>query len=182
MKSILTMTLALALCAVAGCGGMPKPQIDAMAPRADATNARVTLTATNYDESWEKENVRLRIHQVWLNNDGVPTNKETIVDKPFNGRQGDARTVIKMKDADGKSTRDVRLQFELVSGENKTNENVSAAATLEWSVPSSLTNKDLVLLGVLSRKGRNNYAIDVLYALEPATGEILQVLPSYDAK
>jgi hypothetical protein len=38
------------------------------------------------------------------------------------------------------------------------------------------------MVAVLSRKNRNSYTIDVLYALEPATGEIVQILPSYDAK
>ncbi len=182
MRFLALAVFAFSAIILAGCGGMPKPQIDATMPRSDATNVRATLTATNYDESWEKENVRLRVHQVWLNDDGVPTNKETVLDKAFAGRQGDQRAVFKMKDAEGQSTNRVRLQFELVSGENKTNENVSAAATLEWKLSSSLANKDLLLVAVISRKGRNNYAIDVLYALDPATGYIEQVLPSYDAK
>ncbi|MBE7490872.1 MAG: hypothetical protein HS108_03770 [Planctomycetes bacterium] len=175
---------ALVFCFVmlAGCGGMPKPQIDATMPRSDATNVRASVMATNYDSSWDKENVRLRVHQIWLNRDGVPTNKETVLDKAFDGRQGDQRAVLKMKDSEGRSSNRVRLQFELVSGENKTNENVSAASTLEWKLSSSLANKDLLLLAVVSRKGRNNYALDVLYALDPATGYIEQVLPSYDAK
>lgn len=182
MRLTALMVLVLGAVLLVGCGGMPKPQIDASLPRSDATNVRAVLTATNYDNSWDKENVRLRVHQVWLNDDGVPTNKETVLDKPFAGQQGDQRAVLKMKDSEGQSTSRVRLQFELVSGENKTNENVSAAATLEWKLSSSLANKDLLLTAVISRKGRNNYAIDVLYALDPATGYLEQVLPSYDAK
>lgn len=182
MRLISLMVLGLCSVILFGCGGMPKPQIDANMPRSDATNVRAVLSATNYDDGWEKENVRLRIHQVWLNRDGVPTNKETVLDKAFGGRQGDQRAVFKMKDAEGGSTNRVRLQFELVSGENKSAENVSAAASMEWKLSSSLANKDLLLLCVISRKGRNNYAIDVLYALDPATGYTEQVLPSYDAK
>ncbi|MCA8936920.1 MAG: hypothetical protein KDB68_12040, partial [Planctomycetes bacterium] len=54
---------------IAGCGGMPKPQIEPVKPRADATLVRVALVATNYDDSWDKEGVRLRAHQIWLNDD-----------------------------------------------------------------------------------------------------------------
>jgi hypothetical protein len=167
---------------VAGCGGMPKPQVESVKPREDATHVRIALVATNYDESWDKENVRLRVHQVWLNKDGVPTNKEQVYEQAYSGRHGDNRGTIKMKDADGSSTSRVRLGFELVSGETKASENLSASTNLEWNLSSSLAEKDLVLVAVLSRKTRNNYAIDVLYAMDPETGYIEQVLPSYDAE
>ena len=172
------------LCGVvlAGCGGMPKPAIDAVTPRADATHVRVAMIATNYDESWDKENVRLRAHQVWLNEDDVPTKKEQVFEQSYNSRQGDKRGTLMMKDTDGSSSSRIMLAFELVSGENASNENVSAATNLEWKVSSSLAEKDIVFVAVVSRKTRNNYAIDVLYAMNPETGDIEQVLPSYDAK
>lgn len=182
MKTLSLLMLTLAATFVVGCGGMPKPKIEAVNPRADALNVRMVLTATNYDEAWASEKVHLRCNQIWLNEDDVPTKKEKVLDKFFDGRQGDARAVIVMKDNDGKQSDDVRLQFEVVSGENETQENVSSSATLEWSIPSGLRNKDIMMVCVLSRKSRNTYAIDVLYALEPATGEMVQVLPSYDAK
>lgn len=167
---------------LAGCGGMPKPTVESVTPRADATHVRVAVVATNYDESWDKENVRLRAHQIWLNDDDVPTKKEQVFEQSYNGRQADKRGTLMMKDADGDSTTNIILSFELVSGENATNENVSAATNLEWKVPSSLAEKDIVFVAVISRKTRNNYAIDVLYGMDPATGEMVQVLPSYDAK
>ena len=37
-------------------------------------------------------------------------------------------------------------------------------------------------MAVISRKQRNNYQIDVLYAMDPQTGEMEQILPSYDAE
>ncbi|MCA8918739.1 MAG: hypothetical protein KDB32_06650 [Planctomycetes bacterium] len=167
---------------IAGCGGMPKPQIEPVKPRADATLVRVALVATNYDDSWDKEGVRLRAHQIWLNDDGVPTNKEQVFEQAYNGKQGANRGTLKMKDADGSSTSRVRLAFELVSGENKTNENISAGTTVEWNLPSSMENKDAVLVAMISRKTRNNYQIDVLYAMNPETGDLVQILPSYDAE
>jgi hypothetical protein len=182
MKLIATFAVLVFGALIAGCGGMPKPQIDAVKPRADATLVRVAIVATNYDDAWDKENVRLRAQQVWLNDDGVPTNTEQVFDQQYNGKQGANRGTLKMKDADGSSTSSVRLSFELVSGENKTNENISAGTTVEWDVPSALENKDIVLMAVISRKTRNNYKIDVLYAMNPETGEIEQVLPSYDAE
>lgn len=165
-----------------GCGGMPEPQIDAVEPRADATLVRVSMVATNYDESWDKENPRLRAHQVWLNDDGVPTAKEQVFEQSYTGSQGSNRGTIKMKDAEGNSDTYVRLSFELVSGENPTNENISAGTTLPWSVPSTMVERDIVFLAVISRKARNNYAIDALYSINPSNGEMVQVLPSYDAE
>jgi hypothetical protein len=165
-----------------GCGGMPKPQIEAVKPRADATLVRVSLVATNHDESWDKENVRLRAHQIWLNDNGVPTKKEQVFEQAYNRRQADTRGTLMMKDADGSSSSYVRLGFELVSGENATNENVSAATNLEWKVSSSFAEKDILFVAVISRKTRNNYAIDALYALDPETGNTEQILPSYDAE
>lgn len=182
MRLLATLVVLCIGTLVAGCGGMPKPVIESVKPREDATHVRVALVATNYDESWDKENVRLRVHQIWLNDDGVPTNKEQVFEQAYNGRQGDNRGTIKMKDAEGSSTNRVRLSFELASGENKANENLSAATNLEWKLSGSLAEKDLVLVAVLSRKTRNNYAIDVLYAMDPETGTIEQVLPSYDAE
>jgi hypothetical protein len=182
MRLLATLVVLSIGAILAGCGGMPKPQIEAVTPRADATLVRVAIIATNYDESWEKENVRLRAHQIWLNDDDVPTKKEQVFEQAYNHRQADTRGTLMMKDSDGSSTTRINLAFELVSGENATNENVSAATNLEWKVSSSLAEKDIVLVAVVSRKTRNNYAIDVLYALEPATGTLEQVLPSYDAK
>lgn len=166
---------------LAGCGGMPEPQINAVEPRADATLVRVNMVATNYDSAWDSENVRLRAHQVWLNDDGVPVSKEMIFEQPYSAMQGAERGTIKMKDADGNSDDDVRLTFELVSGENPTTESTSAGTTVEWSVPSDFRRQDIVLMCVISRATRNNYAIDALYALHPQTGETVQILPSYDA-
>ena len=182
MRLIAALLLICIGAVVAGCGGMPKPTIEAVVPHEDATLVRVALVATNYDDSWNNENVRLRVNQQWLNDDGVPTNKEEIFEQAFNGRQGDNRGTIKMKDSEGSSTNRVRLVFELVSGENKASESISAATNLEWKLSSSLEQKDIVLIAVISRKTRNNYAIDVLYAMNPETGDLEQVLPSYDAE
>jgi hypothetical protein len=167
---------------VAGCGGMPKPQIEAVTPRADATHVRVAIVATNYDSSWDKENLRFRAHQVWLNEDDVPTKKEQVFEQAYNSRGADKRGTLMMKDADGSSSTRINLEFALVSGENAANENVSASTNLEWKVSSSLAEKDIVLIAVISRKTRNNYAIDALYAMNPESGDLEQVLPSYDAK
>ena len=182
MKFIATFAVLVFGALIAGCGGMPKPQIEAVKPRADATLVRVAMIATNYDDSWDKENVRLRAHQIWLNDDGVPTNKEQVFEQAYDGKQGANRGTLKMKDAEGSSTNRVRLAFELVSGENKTNENISAGTTVEWKASSSFENKDIVFVAVISRKQRNNYQIDVLYAMDPETGEMEQILPSYDAE
>lgn len=182
MRTLALLSLTLAACVMVGCGGNPVPQIQAVAPRADATNVRVMLGATNFDESWEKENVRLRCQQIWLDDNDVPTEKELVLEKSFNGRQGDKRAVLKMKDSAGESTRWLLLQFEVVSGENPTQETISAATTIEWKVPSGLTNQDILFVGVLSRKNRNSYAIDVLYAMNPATGEMEQVLPNSSSR
>lgn len=182
MRHLAIFVLAAVAVVMAGCGGVPKPQIESQKPRADATLVRVSMVATNYDDSWDKEKVRLRVQQVWLNDDGVPTNKEIVFDHAFEGRQGGNRGTLKMKDNEGGNTNRVRLTFELVSGENAQNENISASTTLEWSLSSSFNNKDLVLVPVISRKTRNNYQIDVLYAMNPETGEIEQILPSYDAQ
>jgi hypothetical protein len=167
---------------LAGCGGMPKPAIEPVAPRADATHVRVVIVATNYDESWDKENVRLRAQQEWLNENDVPTRNEQVFEQAFSTRGGSTRGTLMMKDTEGSSTSYVNLVFSLISGENAASENVSAETRLEWKVPSSLAEKDVVLVAVISRKTRNNYAIDVLYAMNPESGDLVQVLPSYDAK
>jgi hypothetical protein len=167
---------------IAGCGGMPKPVIEPVAPRADATHVRVVMVATNYDESWDKENLRLRAQQEWLNENDVPTRNEQVFEHAYNTRGGGKRGTLMMKDAEGSSTSYVNLVFSLISGENAASENVSAETRLEWKVPSSLAEKDIVLVAVISRKTRNNYAIDVMYALNPESGDLVQVLPSYDAK
>jgi hypothetical protein len=153
---------------LAGCGGMPKPAIEPVAPRADATHVRVVIVATNYDESWDKED--------------VPTRNEQVFEQAFSTRGGSTRGTLMMKDTEGSSTSYVNLVFSLISGENAASENVSAETRLEWKVPSSLAEKDVVLVAVISRKTRNNYAIDVLYAMNPESGDLVQVLPSYDAK
>jgi len=161
-----------------GCGGMPKPQIDSVQPRSDATLVRVAIVPTNHDSAWDKENVRLRCRQLWLDRSGVPTSNEVVFDQAFDGPQGTARGTIKMRDTNGRSTRRVRLAFEIVSGDNPQNESVSAGTTVEWTIPSSLNEKDIIFTAVISRRARSNYAIDVLYALNPETGVNEQVLPS----
>ena len=180
MRLLATLFLVGIGAILVGCGGMPKPEIEAVAPRADATHVRAVLAATNYDESWDKENLRLRCHQIWLNDDGVPTNKEQVFEASYGDSSGDKRGTLKMKEADGDSTSYVRLGFELVSGENAVNENISAGTTIEWKLNSSFNNQDILFVAVVSRKTKNNYKIDVLYALNPETGELEQVLPSND--
>ncbi|MBZ0136417.1 MAG: hypothetical protein K8I27_08610 [Planctomycetes bacterium] len=180
MRLLATLFFVCIGAVLAGCGGMPKPEIESVAPRADATHVRAVLAATNYDESWDKENLRLRCHQIWLNDDGVPTNKEQVFEAGYNDHAGARRGTLKMKEADGDSTSRVRLGFELVSGENAATENISAGTTIEWNLSSSYNNKDIVFVAVISRKTKNNYKIDVLYALNPETGELEQVLPSND--
>ncbi|MBX3460035.1 MAG: hypothetical protein KF696_08720 [Planctomycetes bacterium] len=169
---MLTATLLL------GCGGMPKIVMDARKPVKDQTLVRVSVVATNYDDAWDKESVRVRIHQVWLNDSGVPTNKEQVIDQPHNGKSAANRGTIKLKEADGDSTRWVRLTFEIVSGDRPDTENISAGTTVEWKLSSSYAEKDIVLVAVLSRSAKNNYKIDAVWAMNPETGETEQVLPS----
>ncbi len=178
---LMRITLLLLVCAglLSGCGGMPKPNIDARQPRADQTLVRVAILATNYDEAWDRENVRLRCYQVWLNDAGVPERNEEVFTQNFDGKQGAARGTISMKESDGDSTNWVRLRFEVVSGENEASLNTSAGTTVEWYISSSIAQKDAALFAFLSRKGRSSYAIDAVYAMDPATGEMEQVLPSY---
>ncbi|MDC1142033.1 hypothetical protein OAU50_03000 [Planctomycetota bacterium] len=175
----ISLALSFVMLLLAGCGSMPKPKIDFQKPRADATYVRVSMVPTNHDSSWKNEKLRLRCSQIWLNDDGVPTNKEVVFDTPYGGDNGAMRYSLKMRDSEGDSTTDVRLQFELVNGENE-NENVSAGTTLDWDVPSSLAGKDIVFTAYVSRSGRNNYALDVLYASDPTNAERVQVLPSDD--
>jgi hypothetical protein len=177
MRVSLMLGLLLSVLLV-GCGGGPRPDIDAVKPRSDATLVRVAIVPTNYDGAWDAENVRLRCRQMWFDRSGVPTANEVVFDQPFDAPQGTARGTIKMKDADGRSTRRVRLAFDVVSGSNPQSENVSAGTSLEWRMPGNLSQKDLILTAVLSRRGHNNYAIDVLYALDPQTGVLEQVLPN----
>lgn len=181
MKRIVMLLVVCMGGLVSGCGGMPEPQINAVEPRTDATLVRVSLVATNYDPSWDTENLRLRAHQEWLNDDGVPVDKEEIFEQPYGTMQAANRGTIKLKDADGNSDDYVRLNFELISGENPNTENVSAGTTIEWGVPSSFYQQDIVMVCVVSRAARNSYAIDALYALHPQTGETVQILPSYYA-
>jgi len=182
MKTMSLTALALLGCLAAGCGGVPKPPIEGVNPRPDSINVRMMIGATNYDEAWDNEKVRVICSQIWLNEDDVPERKELVFDKPFNGRQGESRAVVVLKELDGTPSNYVMLQFELKSGENPTQENVSASATLEWYVPSSMENRDILMVAVINRKSRNNYAFDRLYALEPDQGDIEQILPSYNAK
>lgn len=180
MRLLATLFVVCTGLLIGACGGMPKPEIEAVTPRADATHVRAVVAATNYDEAWDKENLRLRCHQVWLNDDGVPTNKEQVFEAGYGDTTGGKRGTLKMKEADGDSTSTVRLGFELVSGENAVNENVSAGTTIEWKLDSSYNNQDIMFVAVISRKTKNNYKIDVLYALNPETGDLEQVLPSND--
>lgn len=173
--ALLTLTALLLL----GCGGMPKVEISARKPVKDQSLVRVTVVATNHDDSWDKEYVRVRIHQLWLNDAGVPTNKEQVIDQPHNGKSGANRGTIKLKEADGDSTSWVRLSFEIVSGDNPGAENVSAGTTVEWKLSSTFWQQDFVFVAVLSRSAKNNYRIDAVWAMNPETGETEQVLPSY---
>jgi len=34
------------------------------------------MAATNFDDSWDKENVRLRCHQIWLNDDNLADQRD----------------------------------------------------------------------------------------------------------
>jgi hypothetical protein len=175
---LLLPALLLVAGVLAGCGGTPQPQISAVDPAADTTLVRVAIVPTNYNEAWGNENVRLRCRQLWFDRSGVPTNNETVFDQPFEGAQGKARGTIRMVDANERSTRRVHVAFEVISGENPQSETVSVSRTVEWRMPSNLAEKDLVLTAVISRRARNNYAIDVIYAMDPQTGEMEQVLPS----
>lgn len=170
----------LLLCAglLAGCGGMPQPQINGQTPVEDQTLARMGIYATNYDRAWDDDNVRLRGFQIWLNDAGQPIRRDLVFEQPYNGKAGSVRGTIKTKDAEGYSSNWVRLMFEVVSGENPTSEHVSAGTTVEWYVPSNLANKDTIFVAVISRRARNRYAIDVMYVMDPATGEMEQLLPS----
>jgi hypothetical protein len=168
----------LAAAMLTGCGGTPQPQIGAVEPASDTTLVRVAIVPTNYNEAWESENVRLRARQLWFDRSGVPTNNELVFDQPFSGPQGTARGTISMIDANDRSTRRVHVAFEVISGENPQSETVSVSRTVEWRMPKQLSEKDLVITAVISRRARNNYAIDVIYAMDPQTGEIEQVLPS----
>ncbi|HRJ77517.1 MAG TPA: hypothetical protein PLF37_03305 [Planctomycetota bacterium] len=169
--------LALAL-SLAGCGGMPKPNITAQKAKPGTVNARVALVASNYGSDWDKENVTLFVVQQWRNRDGVPVKEETVAEKAFAKSNAGARGSISLKDAEGSETRRVFLKFELKSGPDPLNQNVSAAITREWNLSSSMAEADLVFLAAISRTGGNNYAIDVVYAQNLATGEIEQVLPA----
>jgi hypothetical protein len=174
------IAMLLLFCAgmLAGCGGMPKPMVQGQKPRAGQTLVRVAIVPTNYDESWDRENVRVQGFQEWLNDDGVPAQKGDVFDQRLDKKQGITRGTIMMKELDGDETAWVRLKFQVVSGENEASENFSGGATTEWKMPSDLEQKDIIFLVVLSRKARDSYAIDVLYALDPATGAMEQVLPS----
>lgn len=175
-----TAFLLLLICSglLAGCGGMPKPRVNAQTPVADQTLARMAIVATNYDRTWDADNVRLRGFQIWLNRDGQPVKRDPLFEQPYDGKAGAARGSIKMKDVDGRSTNWVYLTFEIISGENPTSESISAATTVEWYIPGNLENKDTTFVAFISRRGRNSYAIDVMYVMDPSTGEMEQLLPS----
>jgi hypothetical protein len=174
---VLVGTVTLFAVLLAGCGGMPKPEIQAVTPRADHSLVRVSMSATNYGEAWDAENPRLRCEQVWLNRQGVQIEKTQVFEQPFNGRQGDRRSMIRLQNAEGKPDRWIRLYFEIVSGESAARENITAGTTVEYKVPSEFVRKDLLFLPVLSRKAGNSYAIDVLYIVDPQTGQTEQLLP-----
>jgi hypothetical protein len=168
----------LCLCLLlVGCGGLPQPKIDGRTPRADQTLVRVAIIATNYDEAWDKENVRLVCEQEWLNDNDVAEKREPVFEQRFDAKQGVNRGSLTMKEMDGDSTRWVRLAFSIVSGENEATKNVSAGTTVDWKVSSDIAQKDAAFVAYISRKARNAYAIDALYAMDPATGAIEQVLP-----
>jgi hypothetical protein len=177
-RRITALTILLTGCLLAGCGGMPKPKITPVKSKAGTANVRVALVGTNYDSSWDKEGVTLYITQQWRNRDDVPIGEEIVAEKHFNAGQGSNRGVIALRDAEKKETNTVVLKFELKSGPDPLNQNVSAAITREWKISSSWAEADMVLTCAISRTGNNNYTLDVVYAQNMATGDIEQVLPN----
>jgi len=178
MKAMLKLLILLTLTSVAACGGWPTPKINQVGSPKGTANFRLSIVATNYGPDWDEENVRLRISQEWLNDEDVPTNSDAILDSPFNQRGGDFRHVLQLRDSAGESSRDLILRFDLVSGKNAQNENVSASTTVRWYVPSAMSENDFLIVAQISRSGPNNYRIDVVYAMEPISAEIEQILPS----
>lgn len=164
-------------CLLAGCGGLPKPKITPQKAKPGTANVRVTLVAGNYDSNWDKEGLKLYVTQQWRNKQGVPVAEELVAEKAFSNGQGSTRGVIALRDAEKKETNRVVLKFELKSGPDPLNQNVSAALSREWKISSSWAEADMVMLCVVSRTGNNNYAVDAVYAQNMATGEVEQVLP-----
>lgn len=171
------LSLLILGCVLAGCGGLPKPKITPVKAKAGTTNVRVTLVGTNYDTNWDKEGVKLYVTQQWRNKDDVPIGEELVAEKAFASGQGSTRGTIALRDGEKKETNWVVLKFELKSGPDPLNQNVSAAITREWKISSSWAEADMVLMCAISRTGNNNYAIDAVYAQNLATGEVEQVLP-----
>lgn len=178
IRTVAVFSLFVLALGLAGCGGMPKPKITAAKAKPSTTNLRVGLVASNYDAAWDKENVTLYVVQQWRNNKDVPVKEETVAEKQFGKGQASTRGAITRKNAEGDETNKVFLKFELKSGPDPLNQNVSAAITREWKMSSSMADADLLFIAAISRTGENNYAIDVVYAQNLATGEIEQVLPS----
>jgi hypothetical protein len=174
---IAALSLLVLGCVLAGCGGLPKPKITPVKAKAGTANVRVTLVGTNYDSSWDKEGVKLYVTQQWRNRDDVPIGEELVAEKAFATGQGSTRGTIALRDAEKKETNRVVLKFELKSGPDPLNQNVSAAITREWKISSSWAEADMVLVCAISRTGNNNYVVDVVYAQNMATGEVEQVLP-----
>lgn len=164
---------------VVGCGGAPKPVIRHSAAAKDSLNLRVNLLATNHSKDWEVEKPRLRITQIWLDDDDVPVKSEILADQGFE-TQGTDRSVIVLKDFEGEADREVRLTFEVISGKNESRENISENRTITWYVPSGFVQKDLALRAALSRAGKDDYRIDVLRVTDLDTGESEQLLPNSD--
>lgn len=159
-----------------GCGGMPKPKIDAMPAAAGTTNVRLAVVATNYDSNWDAEKVKLIVRQQWLNDAGVPTQEDSVGEKSYFEKQADKRGAIQLKDARGNNTRDVNLAIELKSGTDPLNQNVSSSAQFRWGM-GSMAESDLLILAAVSRTGNNSYNIDACYAVDLANGQMQQLLP-----
>lgn len=180
MKRLALLSLIAAVTIIAvGCGGMPKPKFNAPAASAGSTNVRLAVVATNYDSSWDNEKVKLTVLQQWLNNEGVPTQEETVGEKSYYSTQADKRGKIQLKDARGNSTRDVNLSFELKSGPDPLNQNISSARRFRWGM-GGMAETDLLILVAVSRTGNNSYNIDAAYAVDLGNGQMQQLLPRND--
>ena len=174
------LAVPLLACAIvlAGCSSMPAPKIDAPKVAENTIAIRVVMAATNYDKSWDDENLRMRVEQKWQNDAGVAVDGSKLFEVRFDAQGGDYRKVVKLQDSEGEPDGDILLNIDLVSGQNAENQNTSAAARIPWSVGGKFEEKDLLLLAVVSRVGRNNYAIDVIHMVDPATGETVQIYPT----
>ncbi len=177
MKRLALLCLIAVVTIIAtGCGGMPKPKIDPAPMAAGTTNVRLAVVASNYESNWDGEKVKLIVRQQWLNDQGVPTQEETVGEKSYNASQADTRGKVQLKDARGNQTRDVNLAFELKSGPDPLNQNVSSASQFRWGM-GGMAETDLLILVAVSRTGNNSYNIDAAYAVDLSNGQMQQLLP-----